>query len=46
MALELAPLLPKPLTRISRAASSAPAVGSHTTHEHEQAELLQSVLLS
>jgi 2-oxoglutarate dehydrogenase E1 component len=46
MALELTPLLPKPLTRISRAASSAPAVGSHTTHEHEQAELLQSVLLS
>ncbi|MGA0733534.1 MAG: multifunctional oxoglutarate decarboxylase/oxoglutarate dehydrogenase thiamine pyrophosphate-binding subunit/dihydrolipoyllysine-residue succinyltransferase subunit [Candidatus Nanopelagicales bacterium] len=46
MALELIPLLPKPLTRISRAASSAPAVGSHTTHEHEQAELLQSVLLS
>jgi multifunctional 2-oxoglutarate metabolism enzyme len=43
MGLELAPHLPKPLIRISREASSAPAVGSHTTHEHEQVELTQSI---
>jgi 2-oxoglutarate decarboxylase len=43
MGLELAAQLAKPLIRISRAASSASAVGSHSTHEHEQIELLRSV---
>lgn len=44
IAIELAPHLAKPIKRISRPASSAPAVGSHTVHEHEQAELIQAVI--
>lgn len=46
IALELAPHLTKPLIRVTREASSASAVGSHTSHEHEQVALIQSVLLS
>jgi len=43
MALALASHLPNTLIRVSREASSAPAVGSHTLHEHEQNELTKSV---
>ena len=43
MGLELTAQLAKPLIRVSRPASSASAVGSHTTHEFEQVELVQSV---
>jgi 2-oxoglutarate dehydrogenase E1 component len=41
---ELAPQLGRAITRISRPASSAPAVGSHTKHDQEQAEIIQSVI--
>jgi 2-oxoglutarate dehydrogenase E1 component len=43
MGLELTAQLAKPLIRVSRPVSSASAVGSHTTHEFEQVELVQSV---
>jgi 2-oxoglutarate dehydrogenase E1 component len=38
--LEIAPLLGRPVIRASRSALSAPAVGSHTKHEHEEEALL------
>jgi 2-oxoglutarate dehydrogenase E1 component len=38
--LEIAPLLGRPVSRASRSALSAPAVGSHTKHEHEEEALL------
>lgn len=41
---ELAPQIGKVITRISRPSSTAPAVGSHTKHDEEQAELIKSVL--
>ncbi|MFZ0323902.1 MAG: multifunctional oxoglutarate decarboxylase/oxoglutarate dehydrogenase thiamine pyrophosphate-binding subunit/dihydrolipoyllysine-residue succinyltransferase subunit [Actinomycetes bacterium] len=42
MALNLAEALGHPLTRVSRAASSAPAGGSAQSHEREQRELVEA----
>jgi 2-oxoglutarate dehydrogenase E1 component len=44
MMTELAPQLGRVITRASRPASSAPAVGSHTKHDEEQAELIKSII--
>jgi 2-oxoglutarate dehydrogenase E1 component len=41
---ELAPQLGRVVTRASRPASSAPAVGSHTKHDQEQSELIKSII--
>jgi 2-oxoglutarate dehydrogenase E1 component len=41
---ELAPQLGRVVTRASRSASSAPAVGSHTKHDQEQADLIKSII--
>ena len=41
---ELAPHLGRIITRVSRPASSAPAVGSHTKHDQEQSDLIKSVI--
>jgi 2-oxoglutarate dehydrogenase E1 component len=41
---DLAPILGRIITRASRLASSAPAVGSHTKHDQEQADLIKSVI--
>jgi 2-oxoglutarate dehydrogenase E1 component len=38
--LEIAPVLGRPMSRVARPALSAPAVGSHTKHEHEEGVLL------
>jgi len=44
IATELAPLLGKTIKRASRPPSSAPAVGSHTKHDQEQAALISSII--
>ncbi len=41
---ELAPQLGKVILRVSRPASTAPAVGSHTKHDEEQAEIIKSIM--
>lgn len=41
---ELAPQLGRVVTRASRPASSAPAVGSHTKHDQEQSDLIKSII--